>query len=88
MTNTDEAAAVFTRVLEALARQTGKTLSPQTRRDVLRACELLANAGAELDELLDDLPSAPRQSPAEAAIEDAPFQRWRSRRATGQDERA
>jgi hypothetical protein len=77
-TPTSEAAVILTRVLEALARQSGKTLSQQTRADIERACELLANTANDLD-VLDDLP-VPRQSPAEAAIDDPNFQRWRTRR--------
>jgi len=64
MAPADEAAAILIRVFEALARASGKTLNARTRADIERACELLASAGAELDDLLDDLP---RVSPAEAA---------------------
>jgi acyl-CoA reductase-like NAD-dependent aldehyde dehydrogenase len=84
MDNTTEAAQILTRVFEALARQSGKTLNARTREDIQRACELLANAGGELEELLDDLPAPPRRSPAEAAIEADPgwqdFERWRNGR--------
>lgn len=82
MTNSEEAAAILTRVFEALARQSDKTLSASTRADIGRACELLSTAGEELDALLDDLPPSPRQSPAEAAIEPGmrDFERWRSQR--------
>jgi len=57
-TPTEEAAAILTRILEALARQSGKTLSRKTRDDLARACELLS-AGDNYDELLDDLLSTP-----------------------------
>jgi hypothetical protein len=82
MNNTVEATQILTRVFEALARQSGKTLSQQTRADIGRACELLANAGDELEELLDDLPAPPRRSPAEAAIDPGwqDFEQWRSRK--------
>mgnify|MGYP001619169919 FL=1 len=78
MDNTEEAAAILTRILEALARQSGKTLSQATRADIGRACELLANAGAELEDLLEDLP-APRPS-GEYVVADPEFERWRSQR--------
>ncbi len=65
----EESAQILTRVFEALARASGKTLNARTRADIGRACELLASGGAELDALLDDL--APRVSPAERAAGDA-----------------
>lgn len=78
MSPTEEAAAVFTRIFEALARQNGKTLSARTRDDIEHACSLLSNAAADLD-VLDDLPEpARRVSPVDA---DPDFQRWRARRA-------
>lgn len=58
MHRSDEAAAIITRTLEALARQVGKTLSAKTRADLARACELLA-AGDDYDELLEDLLEQP-----------------------------
>jgi hypothetical protein len=54
----EEAARILCRVLEALARQSGKTLSAKTRGEVERACELLS-AGDDYSDLLDDLLSAP-----------------------------
>lgn len=81
-TPTEEAAAILTRVFEALARQNGKTLSRTTRADIGRACELLTTRD-DLEELLDDLPpAAPRRSPGEAAIEPGwdEFERWRAER--------
>jgi len=60
MNPTDEAAQIFTRLFEALARRSGKTLNERSRADIARACELLSHAGAELDDLLDELPPAPR----------------------------
>jgi hypothetical protein len=81
-TPTEEAAAIFTRIFEALARQNGKTLSAGTRAGIGRACELLTHAGEELDALLEDLPTPPRRSPGEAAIEPGwdEFERWRAER--------
>ncbi len=58
MDSIDEAAQIFTRLFEALARRSGKTLNTRSRDDIKRACELLAHAGAELDDLLDELPPA------------------------------
>lgn len=79
MTPHEEAAQIFTRIFEALARQSGKTLSATTRADIGRACELLATRD-DLEPLLDDLPQAPRRSPAEAAIDRGwdDFERWRA----------
>ena len=76
----EEAAAIFLRVFESLARQSGKTLSQATRQDIGRACELLTNAAADLD-VLEDLPTLPRRSPGEQAIGDERFEQWRARRA-------
>lgn len=76
----DEAAQILTRVFEALARQAGKTLSAATRSDIGRACDLLANAGEDLDTVFEDLPPAlPRRSPGEQAISPGwqDFERWR-----------
>jgi hypothetical protein len=81
MTPAEEAAQIFTRVFEALARRSGKTLSQTTRADITRACELLANGGEELDELFEDLP--PRRSPGEQAVADPgwqDFESWREQR--------
>lgn len=84
MSPVDEAAAILTRVFEALARASGKTLNARTRADIERACELLASAGAELGDLLDEVPSVPRVSPAEAMVEaaqaDPNYQRWKENR--------
>lgn len=57
MNPTDEAAQILTRLFEALARRSGKTLNARSRDDIKRACELLANAGDELEDLLDELPA-------------------------------
>jgi hypothetical protein len=54
----EEAARILCRILEALARQSGKTLSQKTRQEVERACELLA-AGDDYSDLLEDLLEAP-----------------------------
>ena len=53
----DEAAEIFIRMFEALARRSGKTLNPRSRADIARACELLSRAGQELDDLLDEIES-------------------------------
>ena len=49
----------------ALARRSGKTLIARSREDIKRTCELLASAGDELDDLLDELP--PPAAPERAA---------------------
>lgn len=79
MNNIEEAAQIFLRVFEALARQNGKTLSAKTREDVEQACSLLGNAAADL-EVLEDLTDAPRRSLGEYAVADERFQRWREER--------
>lgn len=67
MLPSDEAAEIFIRLFEALARRSGKTLNERSRADIRRACELLSHAGDELDDLLDELPPpAPRVSLGEA----------------------
>jgi hypothetical protein len=80
MSPEQEAAQILTRILESLARASGKTLKPSTRADIQRACELLAGAGAEYEQL-DDLP---RVSPAEAMVaiaeSDPGYQEWKRRR--------
>lgn len=61
----DEAAQILTRLLESLARRTGKTLNERGRANVRRACELLSHAGEQYTDLLDDLPEPqPRTRPA------------------------
>jgi hypothetical protein len=82
----EEAARILCRVLEALARQSGKTLSTKTRSEVERACELLA-AGDDYSDLLDDLLSEPpirsdrvTQSFERADYGDPEFGRWRAQR--------
>ena len=85
MTPEQEAAQILTRVFEALARANGKTLNKRTRSDIARACELLVSASGQYTELLDDLPTAARMSPAEAVVNaaehDPNYQEWRRRRA-------
>jgi hypothetical protein len=83
MTPEQEAAQIMTRILESLARASGKTLKPSTRADIVRMCELLASSGAEYDQL-DDLPKA---TPGEAAVNlvamaeaDPNFKRWKEDR--------
>ena len=86
MTASEEAAAILIRTFEALARQTGKTLSSKIRADLARACELLA-AGDDYETLLDDLLSEPpirservTQSFERPAHGDPQFERWRRQR--------
>ena len=57
-TASDQACAILTRVLESICRLNHKTLSPKTRADISRACELLSS-GDDYDELLDDLLDQP-----------------------------
>lgn len=87
-TASEEAAAILTRTLEALARQLGKTLSTKTRTDLARACELLAR-GDDYDELLVDLLEQPpiRNDRVTQAFEREPadygdprFEAWRRQR--------
>lgn len=80
-----EAAQILTRLFEALARRSGKTLNARSREDIKRACELLASAGEELDDLLDELPPperAPDYRPArEYTTQVLPeVERWREQR--------
>lgn len=82
----DEAAQILIRLFEALARRSGKTLNQRSRADIARACELLSHAGEELDDLLDELPPAPRPAPEhrparEYATQVLPeVERWREQR--------
>lgn len=82
MTPQEEAATIFTRLFEALARQNRKTLNERSRADIARACELLSHAGAELDDLLDDLPPPePERRPArDYATVPIEVDRWRETR--------
>jgi hypothetical protein len=86
MNPTDEAAQILTRLFEALARRSGKTLNARSREDIRRACELLANAGEELDDLLDELPPAPRPAPENrpareyATVTLPEVERWKEQR--------
>jgi len=83
MNSTDEAAQILTRMFEALARQNRKTLNARSRADIKRACELLASAGAELDDLLDELPPAPEPRPArDYTTMPIEVERWKERRRT------
>lgn len=87
----DEAAQILTRLFEALARRSGKTLNERSRADIARACELLSHSGQELDDLLDELPPAPPkpQPPAyrparEYATQVLPeVERWKEQRQRG-----
>jgi hypothetical protein len=85
----DEAAAIFVRLFESLARASGKTLRSTTRNDIARACELLSQSGQEYD-LLDDLleHTPPRRDYAtvsfsrdqvDAADRDPQYVAWRER---------
>lgn len=79
-----EAAQILTRLFEALARRSGKTLNARSREDIKRACELLASAGEELDDLLDELPPParpPEMRPArDYTTMPIEVERWRERR--------
>lgn len=84
-TASEEAAAIFTRLFEVLARQSGKTLSQKTRTDLARACELLA-AGDDYEELDDLLSTPPVVSDRVTEAFERPdygdprFERWRQQR--------
>jgi hypothetical protein len=82
----EEAARILCRILEALARQSGKTLSQKTRTEVERACELLST-GDDYSDLLDDLLSEPpirndrvTQSFEREDYGDSRFADWRAQR--------
>ena len=60
MNSNDEAAEILIRILESLARRTGKTLNERGRSDVRRACELLSHSSDQFSDLLDELPPTPR----------------------------
>jgi hypothetical protein len=87
MLPTNEAAEIFIRMFEALARRSGKTLNTRSRADITRACELLASAGAELDDLLDELPPpAPERRPArDYTTMPIEVERWREQRRTNDE---
>jgi hypothetical protein len=76
MTPQQEAAEIFLRVFNALARASGKRLSAAMATDVRRACELLGGVGDELDAALED---APRASPGEQAVP-VEVERWKASR--------
>jgi hypothetical protein len=82
MTPQDEAAQIFTRLLEALARLNRKTLNARSRADIARACELLSHAGQDLSDLLDDLPPPrPANEYATVSFEVPPeVRQWREQR--------
>ena len=77
-----EAAQILTRLLEALARRSGKTLNARSKADITRACELLSHAGEELDDLLDELPPPrPRNEFSTVSFEVPPeVGRWKAQR--------
>ncbi len=84
LTPADEASALLTRLLNALARQSGKRLSAASQADVQRLVELLMYGGDELDTALDDLDEV---APARQ-VGDERFERWRTiRRAEADDDR-
>jgi hypothetical protein len=74
----NEAAQIFTRLFEALARRSGKTLNVRSRADITRACELLSHAGQELEDLLDELPPRPAREYATQVLPEV--ERWREQR--------
>jgi hypothetical protein len=79
----NEASQIFTRLFEALARRSGKTLNVRSRADITRACELLSHAGQELDDLLDDMPPPrPVNDYATVSFEKVPpeVRQWREQR--------
>lgn len=82
MTPADEAAAILTRMFETIAHSMGKRLLEIHKSEIRRACELLSADGTLAP--LDDLPSGPRVSPAEAMIDaakaDPQFRDWQRRR--------
>ena len=84
MNPTDEAAQILIRLFEALARQNRKTLNARSKEDVHRACELLASAGQELDDLLDELPppTEPERRPAREynTVSLPAVERWKEQR--------
>lgn len=93
MQSYEEAAAILTRVLEAICRLNHKTLSRKTRDDLARACELLAR-GDSYDELLVDLLETPpirservTQSFEREDYGDPNFARFRGRRQWEEDAR-
>ena len=65
--------------LSLLARRSGKTLSARSREDIKRACALLASAGDELDDLLDELP-AREYSTVSFEAKPPEVERWKERR--------
>jgi hypothetical protein len=82
VTPQDEAAQIFMRLFEALARRSGKTLNKRSRDEITRACELLASAGAELEDLFDELPlPRPRSEYTTINFEIPPeVDRWKAER--------
>lgn len=89
----DEAAAILIRLFNTLAYGMGKRLKPEHEAEIRRACELLSADGALAP--LDDLPTIPRMSPAEAAANfipaeqvDPQYREWKQTRARAErDER-
>lgn len=82
MTPADEAAQILIRMMNTMVYPLGKRLSPAHEAEIRRACELLSADGTLAP--LDDLPSAPRVSPAEAAANFAEVpevvRRWKEQR--------
>ena len=82
MTPADEAAQILIRMLNTIVHPQGKRLGAIHEAEIRRACELLSVDGAL--QPLDDLPSGPRVSPAEAMIDaaktDPQFRDWQRRR--------
>lgn len=81
MDPTTEAATILIRILESLARRSGKTLNERGRADVRRACELLSHSGEQYGDLLDELPLREERRPArEYATQVLPeVERWKQR---------
>lgn len=92
-TPADEAAAKLIRLLNTIVAPMGKRLGAQHEDAVREICQLLSIDGALAP--LDDLPSAPRVSPAEAAASnyvpaeqvDPNYREWKERKERKEQER-
>jgi len=82
MNPTEEAAAILTRLFEAICRLNRKTLNARSKADIARACQLLASAGDELDDLLDELPPPPAKEYTTVSFDARPpeVERWKAQR--------
>ena len=82
MNPTEEASEILIRLLESLARKTGRTLNERGRADVRRACELLSHSGEQFEDLLDELPPPPERRPAReySTVPLPEVERWKEQR--------